>query len=748
MADDDIKLPEIDEQKVKFAELKEILSALDRKLAEVTTSMNALKAASKENSDAYKDLSKQKEVLINKSSEAKTKLNSIGGALKETGLDAKALTEDFMNFAKTPFGAIATTLAMPFKTLGATISTVSPAMGAAITKFGASAKDAATAAIGAIDPLNSQNLVAKALGKTFENVNDALRKVLEVQNVARSAFIGTGQGLAVAEAASKNYDQTLRRMAASTGLSTTELHSMSSIIHMMPTAFTETSKTGTELNKIFKDGLTPATHLALSFKAFGLSSTDAANQAKNAQYGFNQSLEQTVKTMGTIAAASQITGVDRQKANEQIVRASETLAIFGQGSASAANVWTNFMSTLKNTVPIEQVGKIIESVTSGIAKMSTENRAFISMTSGLFQGASAVGGALKMELMMRQPGGMDKGLESLTQTLSKFAGGKIVTLEEAAKNPQLENIFMVQRQMLGQLSGIQDTEQQNRVLETLQNIQKGGISQVQGGAALKEIMKEGKTLADKQNTSVDRMDATLKLGFGGVSEQLKNIDSAIRTGGGQKTNVGGIFGHVGDMVKQTKKEPGTEFKTDSAKILFSGIIGGISAIPKAAQTDKNSLGDMGKSLIDGLGSFLRNNMPPRPSMIDKPVTSKDIKPLTTVAAPATKEQYKEAIKEMPTTTISRPEPVISKEAILSMQKPPTNEQLAVTQREFEPKRVSQTPEPIKYEEEIGQQNVAQKPPTISKTDSTITIKFEDVNNELQKKIMEQINNTLLGMNVK
>ena len=230
----------------------------------------------------------------------------------------------------------------------------------------------------------------------------------------------------------------------------------------------------------------------------------AAQKAMMSYREFGQTTEDTIRVMSTMSAVSRQTGVDRRIADEQIQAASQGLAIFGQRADAAANTWMTFMGSLKDTIPINQVGELTKQVTNSIAGMSIQNRAFISMMGGIAQGRSALGGALQLEVAMRTPEGMQKNLQALTSTLSQFAGGKIITLEEAARNPQLEIQFQMQREMLAKVAGITDQQAQNRILEVLQNVQRGGMSQVDGAKELATLQEEGKSVQDKQSTEIGR----------------------------------------------------------------------------------------------------------------------------------------------------------------------------------------------------------------------------------------------------
>lgn len=197
-------------------------------------------------------------------------------------------------------------------------------------------------------------------------------------------------------------------------------------------------------------------------------------------------------------------------------------------------MWRTFATTLSSGgVPIKEIGGIVEKVTSGIAGMSVQQRAFVSMMGGRGGGRGALAGALRMELEMRQPGGMNRQLQDLTRTLARFGGGRIITLEQAARTPGMEQQFLLQRQMLSKL-GIQGTaEQQNRILEVLNKVQSGGMSQVEGTEALNNAFETGKSIQEKSLTTLERIEQWLRIMVGEATDEgIERIDDVLRGVGG------------------------------------------------------------------------------------------------------------------------------------------------------------------------------------------------------------------------
>jgi len=389
------------------------------------------------------------------------------------------------------------------------------------------------------DPLGTLGNYGKVLGPA----NQAILALRTAQMTAREASALFGGTVKDTMAAATPYPQTLRRMASAFGITTKQLDDMNKQARIVPGALIATRGEFKELGSIATASVQPTAVLATAMRGMGFSSSEAGRMAARSWTNFGQRIPETVRAMGKMAAAAEDTGVDTKTATEQIMRASNSLAIFGRGAASAATVWRTFTTALRSGgVPIKEIGGIVNQVTSGIAKMSVQQRAFVSMMGGRGGGRGALAGALRMELEMRQPGGMNRQLQDLTRTLSRFGGGRIITLEQAVRQPGMEQQFLLQRQMLGKL-GIQGTaEQQNRILEVLNKVQSGGMSQVEGTDAMKRAFDTGKSIQERSLTTLQRMEQHLRamVGGEGMDEGIEKIDEALREQPDRVTGMGQI----------------------------------------------------------------------------------------------------------------------------------------------------------------------------------------------------------------
>lgn len=398
------------------------------------------------------------------------------------------------------------------------------------------------------NPLKDSAISTNLFGEGAKRLEGSIKSLITAQMTMRDAIAVSGKSIDGAAESIRNYPQALREMSAYTGFAKQEIDKFNQTIgRLTPESLKMASKESVGLKDNIGGFVQPSVVALTAFRAFGLGAGEATSKTREILLGFSQSTVDVAKNLGIMARAAQGSGIDMQTAQEQITGASSSLAIFGRQTGEASSAWRIFTTTLRDGgVPINEVGTILKNVTAGIANMSLENRSFIGMVSGLTRGASALGGGLKMELMMRQEGGMNKNLEALTSTLSKFAGGRIITLEQAANNPQLEQQFVLQRQMLAKL-GVQGTqEQQNRMLEVMQQVQQGGISAIDADKATKDIFKAGKDLQQASLTALESIDKNTQMLVGGrtdatlndISESLKGKTAGGLSGVGALQNAG------------------------------------------------------------------------------------------------------------------------------------------------------------------------------------------------------------------
>jgi len=452
-----------------------------------------------------------------------------------------------------------------------------------------------------INPIGEANLLISKSDTFLGGLNNAISSLIKTQNVARSSFIRVGMSMKEADEAAEKYPQTLRAMSAAFGLTTKSLHEMGTTLQGVPDALNEVGGAQTHIAGLQKSMIQPAVYLATVMRAFGKDTAEAAKLGSQAWFDFNQKPVETANLMGTVARAAKEGGVDFGKTADQVLEASGSMAIFGGKTTAAVNVWNSFRSALRDSgVPITQMGAMVKDVTNSMANMTTQNRAFIGLMSGMARGRTALGGALQMEINMRTPGGLEKNLESMTSTLARFGGGKIITLEQAANNPQLEMQFVLQRQMLGKLTNITNTEQQNRILETLSNVQRGGISRLQGSKDLQESFAKGKDLQLKQLTVLEQQNMILRSTIGGkldkVLESINKIGGPDRVGARVSKGAGGALG----LQRQGLLEGGRGTEAMAHPRFKAGAAELIGQLPKIMQNLKLAEEGNQSSILDTL----------------------------------------------------------------------------------------------------------------------------------------------------
>ena len=120
-------------------------------------------------------------------------------------------------------------------------------------------------------------------------------------------------------------------------------------------------------------------------------------------------------------------------------------------------------------------------------------------------GGGILGGGLRVERAMETGEGVTDIMQSISETMKKFGGPRILTREEAIESPAAERNFIIQRQILGQLMGIKDAGKQTQMMEALQAIDKHGV-EASSGAKEKfgELMAAGEKVADETTDTLTK----------------------------------------------------------------------------------------------------------------------------------------------------------------------------------------------------------------------------------------------------
>lgn len=528
----------------KFVEyIKNNLPQAKTELASVTAEMDKLKAAGETSGQKFVELSQKSDIL--------QRVISGLGAAAGNAVGSIQKFADKMPEVSAAAASVMSPIERFTEGIGKNLwSSIKDSVGV-MALFSSTVR---TAANPIADTSNVISVITGKLGKfglALRGLHEAQKNLIAVQDPLRTAFIMSGMGAEAAKDAARDYAQELRATQFASNFAAKDIHDFNITVGAdLPKGTKIGGDALKEISSILgTDVVTANTAAMTAFKAFGMTGQQAAQATLKAYRSFNQNQIETVRQLGIMHRAANRMGVSVGLAREQIVSASSHLAIFGQKTGAATNLWTTFMGSLKDTVPIEEVGKMVDQLSAGLARMSVQNRAFVSMMGGMGRGSTALGGALKMELAMRGPEGMERHMQGLTRTLQRFAGGRIISLEQAARNPQLEQQFILQRQMLGQLTGITTTEQQNRVLETLQKVKSGGMSQVEAAGAMKEVLSKGKSLQEQTVTELEKHTRFWQVALGQQTDvPLQNVTSGLAE------NFESVFGKISkDLADPTRQ---------------------------------------------------------------------------------------------------------------------------------------------------------------------------------------------------
>jgi len=448
---------------------------------------------------------------------------------------------------------------------------------------------------GLIMPLASADDVVKTLPRAFQNWNAVMRQSAETVNLVNMAYLSYGRTLEDARRPGSLLIDDIARISAQFGTSKKDAFDFISGLKGVPGAYDAIGKSvATVGGPIAQFG-----QLMMVAKATGMEANKVAELMTTAFERFGQKGAQAAaENIGVFHAAIVGTDIPMAKAMSQIQAASEPLAIFGRKMTESTNLWKTFATSLTD-VPIDEVGKLVSTVSGQIANMNLNTQAFVAQMTGMAQGASALGGALRMELEMRQPGGMERNLERVTQAVSRLGGGRVITLQEAAQTPALEMQFQLQRQLVGQMLGIQGGQQQSRVLEVLQGMERGGITNVSAGKEVQTLMQTGQRAQNMSVTLLERI-AQNTGRMTEFTQAMRAVEARPKTEMEQAGRAVGTAAAGAAMRESDMRAMGLHFARAGQQF--------VSAIQPAMVGLFNTLASRAGAVVAGVGSFQQERM--------------------------------------------------------------------------------------------------------------------------------------------
>lgn len=244
-------------------------------------------------------------------------------------------------------------------------------------------------------------------------------------------------------------------------------------------------------------------------RGIGISTEEAVKTASDLLYKFGEDAVGSAKRMAVLSEASKELGMKFSDIQGLADTLDDSFRMWGNQLDGMVPVLNDVSKALENTnVGIQGQIDLVKNLGSSVQQMQLPMRSFIGMMSGMRSPGGAVGVGLNVERML-QEGRTGEVVGMIQQSVERITGRGAVSLQEATEDPRAQRAFLVQRQMLGTMTGIQDTGQLNRLLEVMSQAQVGTSGMVDAQNALSEAMQTGDDITTKQTDVMATMSENL-----------------------------------------------------------------------------------------------------------------------------------------------------------------------------------------------------------------------------------------------
>ena len=252
-------------------------------------------------------------------------------------------------------------------------------------------------------------------------------------------------------------------------------------------------------------------------KATGESYSTIVRNITDSMRELGMSFEASVEQYGIINSLTAKTGLTFDETRDAITGAVNGFEKLGVNMGFAEPMFASFARSLEKVgLGLKQTASLARSFTQSLlGAVESADKMFLmqSRGGGNFGAGGLFGAQIGMQARLleaktpeeQQDIGMEM-VSSLKESLASFTGGEIITVQEAARSPELQATFEMQRQVLGQLSGVTGYREQARVLEMLQQLDEGFGDTVDAEKELVDLMQQGlekedKTLPEAEKTA-------------------------------------------------------------------------------------------------------------------------------------------------------------------------------------------------------------------------------------------------------
>lgn len=348
-------------------------------------------------------------------------------------------------------------------------------------------------------------------------------------------------------------------------------------MHLLDAALKVAAGTGQEVSAVFED-------LNLVYREFGTVG------------------EKSLEYVSRMAVASQALKLPLDLVKEYTRGAAQGFRFFGDNSQAALNILGKFGPALKESgLGPKAIADVTQNITRSIGEMGLAQRAFLSGSTG---GSGGLAGAYQIELLKRQ-GKVDEIQQMVEQSLKSQFGGRIVTLEEAAKDQGAASQFTKQVQLLTQ-GPTKIASSEGEAYAILEAMAKGDRAQpiASKEESLSTSLEIGNSFQERNYNELTAIANKIDLGVQ-YSSVIANNTSRMLTGTGfNSTNI--------DAARQENSKKAAEAKIlvgdstapdrDAAEAVMNQLTE-LGSIGGQFQEFKNSLDEAKKFIGDKVNSL-------------------------------------------------------------------------------------------------------------------------------------------------
>ena len=225
--------------------------------------------------------------------------------------------------------------------------------------------------------------------------------------------------------------------------------------------------------------------------------------------------EDAMESIAGYSVVSRETGLSVDSVSKSMNEAANGFAMLGMSADFGRPLILGYADSLGEMgLGMENAIALSKTLTSTLGDLGTKyDKAFLLQQRGgldLGAGGGALGAGIGIQAAMLKAEGdpaaqadlSSKLADSLKNTLASFGGGRIVTVSEAAKNPEMQNAFYIQQQLLEKQFGM-DSKSSVRTLEMLSQLEDATKRGDTDLAA--ELEKQIKSETDGRDETLDEL---------------------------------------------------------------------------------------------------------------------------------------------------------------------------------------------------------------------------------------------------